>query len=43
MQSHCLQADIDSTEAKLQEATAAHEHIVEEVQKAFEAKVNAGL
>jgi hypothetical protein len=43
MQSHCLQADIDSTEAKLQEATAAHESVVDEVQKAFEVKVNAGL
>ena len=43
MQSHCLHADIDSTEAKLQEETAAHERVAEEVQKAFEVKVNAGL
>ena len=43
MQSQCLQAVINSTEAKLQEATAAHESVVEEVQKAFEVKVNAGL
>ena len=43
MQSRCLQADIDSTETKLQEATAAHESAVEEVQMAFEMKVNAGL
>ncbi len=45
MQSHCLQADIDSTEAKLQEAIAANERVVEEAQKAFEVKVkmNAGL
>ncbi|KAL0023194.1 hypothetical protein WJX77_012376 [Trebouxia sp. C0004] len=38
-----VQADIDSTEAKFHEATAAHESVMEEVQKAFEVKVNAGV
>ncbi|DBA88719.1 TPA: hypothetical protein ACH3X2_004804 [Trebouxia sp. C0005] len=38
-----VQADMNSTEAKLQEAIAAHESVGQEVQKAFEMKVNAGL